>query len=294
MKKYIVSMFILTLVIPSIAFASWWNPFSWNWKALFNSPVKNETQVISPVISPVVNTETTNNTKTISPTIKDTPKSIPAVDNSATLKSEVQAKIDAGLKAKAELDALVAKQKADEQARIDAEQKLKAEQDALLTKQNEEVLAKAEEAQKKYQNQYNKVQTKMDDLQEQYDKLMEQSLGTSCAGQYQGLTGANCLAYSQQAGAVMEYKSAIFSNFITPVTDTTIEYENKLDDLNQKVFQLKMDYYKSVANMAGSPMTTNTYNGRVAQLLTASNAKIDALNQEIQFTWSNYKMGINP
>lgn len=30
MKKYLSLLFLIVLIVPSIAFASWWNPFSWN------------------------------------------------------------------------------------------------------------------------------------------------------------------------------------------------------------------------------------------------------------------------
>ena len=44
MKKYLAVLALAVYIIPSIALASWYNPFSWNWKALFNSPVQTETQ----------------------------------------------------------------------------------------------------------------------------------------------------------------------------------------------------------------------------------------------------------
>ena len=47
MKK-IFNLFLITIlasfILPGVALASWYNPFSWNWKALFNSPVQTETQ----------------------------------------------------------------------------------------------------------------------------------------------------------------------------------------------------------------------------------------------------------
>lgn len=39
MKKYISFLFLLTFIIPSIAFASWWNPFSWFKKQATQPPV---------------------------------------------------------------------------------------------------------------------------------------------------------------------------------------------------------------------------------------------------------------
>jgi len=51
MKKYlskiILSILFISFVLPSIALASWWNPFSWNWKALFNSPKQTNVIIIA-------------------------------------------------------------------------------------------------------------------------------------------------------------------------------------------------------------------------------------------------------
>ena len=47
MKKYISVLFLLTFIIPSVTFASWWNPLSWfnGWR--FNKIEKiEETQKI--------------------------------------------------------------------------------------------------------------------------------------------------------------------------------------------------------------------------------------------------------
>lgn len=65
MKKYLLSLLLIVFIIPSIAFASWWNPFSWNWKALFNSSPQNQTQNSN------VATDTQNVTPvTIAPVVK--------------------------------------------------------------------------------------------------------------------------------------------------------------------------------------------------------------------------------
>jgi hypothetical protein len=53
MKKYLLVLFLVASIVPSIAFASWYNPFSWNWGALFSSPV--QTKIQNP------NSTTTNN-----------------------------------------------------------------------------------------------------------------------------------------------------------------------------------------------------------------------------------------
>ena len=51
MKKYLFSLLVVMLIIPSVTFASWWNPFSWNWfthknQIIIESPVpKTETPI---------------------------------------------------------------------------------------------------------------------------------------------------------------------------------------------------------------------------------------------------------
>jgi hypothetical protein len=46
--KYSQKIFTLVvvgaLIIPQVTFASWWNPVSWNWKALFSNPTQTEIQ----------------------------------------------------------------------------------------------------------------------------------------------------------------------------------------------------------------------------------------------------------
>lgn len=66
MKKYIATLFLIALIAPSITFASWWNPLTWNWKNIFTKqespaivvaqPNKVELpQVASPTILQKVN-----------------------------------------------------------------------------------------------------------------------------------------------------------------------------------------------------------------------------------------------
>ena len=78
MKKYLLVLFIAVFIIPSIAFASWWNPFSWNWGNFFNSPKQNQTQNFTTTV-PTTPDITTSSTKT--PT---TPK----VNNTSTVQKQ--------------------------------------------------------------------------------------------------------------------------------------------------------------------------------------------------------------
>jgi hypothetical protein len=84
MKKYISVLFLLTFIIPSIAFASWWNPFTWK---IFQKEQVSQVQVektleekiveptsTSPATSPVEETtEPVTNTKTKPTTVISTP-----------------------------------------------------------------------------------------------------------------------------------------------------------------------------------------------------------------------------
>ncbi len=143
MKKYFLFTLTLILIVPSIAFASWWNPFSW-----FNSwsfDKKVSTEVVQPKLPSIVDTKTT----TI-PTA-EVKKDIPKIDNSIVPKKETQAKLDLEQKAKDEQKVFMDKQKADEQAKIDAEQKATylANQEADLKRKKEEDQKAADLAEQK-------------------------------------------------------------------------------------------------------------------------------------------------
>lgn len=85
MKKYLSVLLLIVFIVPSVAFASWWNPFSWK---IFH---KKE----------VVKIET------------------PVIDINAEIKTKVDEQVKEALKIKADEDAKIAKQKIDEQKRID-------------------------------------------------------------------------------------------------------------------------------------------------------------------------------
>ena len=128
MKKNLLILTLVTIAIPSFAFASWWNPTTWfsNWSFSSNSDTK--TQVLEKRIAELESKLNTNSTTTpaivATTTATTTPivkKISPVIDNSALIERQVKAQVEATLKAKADQDALVAKQKADAQALIDAQ-----------------------------------------------------------------------------------------------------------------------------------------------------------------------------
>lgn len=47
---YIVAL-LLVMIIPSVVFASWWNPFSWNWENILKVFFKSQTSIVSPGVN---------------------------------------------------------------------------------------------------------------------------------------------------------------------------------------------------------------------------------------------------
>lgn len=87
MKRIIlVSLVVVTLVTPQIVSAAWWNPFSWNWKALFSFPSATKTEVQNTDLveqdeTPITPKEDNEpDKKAVSPTFS-VPSVVPKVDS---------------------------------------------------------------------------------------------------------------------------------------------------------------------------------------------------------------------
>jgi hypothetical protein len=104
-KQAFVVLSVGIFIVPQIALAAWWNPFTWNFFHLFNKPAKTE----------VVNVARSVATTTIATTTIATS----TVDNNVIIKTEVEKQVKATLKAKADEGARIAQQKKDEQTKID-------------------------------------------------------------------------------------------------------------------------------------------------------------------------------
>jgi len=137
-----------------------------------------------------------------------------------------------------------------------------------------------------YNTQYQAVQAKIQSIKNQYSEI------STCLSRATGEQGSKCLLENQQFGAVTEYEKAILDDFLTPVSDMSILYENKLDDLQQQIFQTKMDYYQQVYNIEQSGGSVGVANGRINNATNAANTKIDAINQQIQFTLQDYQLAL--
>jgi hypothetical protein len=83
MKKYILVLFLVICIIPSVALASWWNPFTWNWLTHKNQttveiPLKKTT---APIVQPITNTTNNIPNKNINPAPSVKTKKINTVTN---------------------------------------------------------------------------------------------------------------------------------------------------------------------------------------------------------------------
>ena len=125
-----ISIFVLlvTILIPQVVSASWWNPLSWK---IFNRE-NNKTQILENRMQGLENKLQTATTSTKQSNLEATTSAIkkleqkkttPVVDNSTAIQAEVQKQVQATLKAKTDQEALIAKQKAEEQVKIEATQK---------------------------------------------------------------------------------------------------------------------------------------------------------------------------
>jgi len=68
-------------LIPQVTFASWWNPFSWNWRGSFNTPVptKIEPHEASPTPQNIIPTTITSETQIIQKPVITNAQTLPRV-----------------------------------------------------------------------------------------------------------------------------------------------------------------------------------------------------------------------
>lgn len=139
MKKYFGILFLIMFIVPSVAFASWWNPLSW--KIFKKKEPAPQVQVINTEKEKTPEEkiaelqkqldELKNENKSVEPKkenniekkveINKTTSAVSIKNTEQTNKLSEQAKAEVELKAKfAEQDALINKQRAEEKARLEA------------------------------------------------------------------------------------------------------------------------------------------------------------------------------
>ena len=140
MKKYFITLLFIIIITPSVALASWWNPFTWK---IFNrSP---EVKIEKPITPPINSTNTSAQTKEESEKIKLETELEQAKAEATKAKAEKE-KIQREAKT-AKVRAEAEKAQREEEARVKAEQERLREAQRLADQQVEEERVMAQNAQ---------------------------------------------------------------------------------------------------------------------------------------------------
>lgn len=175
MKKHLLSLVLLSFLVPSVTFAAWWNPLSWfnNWgskKEIVEEKLFQEQKTQEEKISELekqVSELKKEQKNTMVPVVKKTEKETQSSDNSDFIQTQQKAKMEAEARTKLEQEALIVKQKEEtekqkklEELRIEAE-KQKTEKQAIQDEYN------------KKQQKLNEVNKKIVELNAKYLKDIE-------------------------------------------------------------------------------------------------------------------------
>ncbi len=150
-------------VIPTVVFASWWNPTTWfnKWSFFHNQNIKVEQKLIEVPEKNLAASSTeadvsivASSSSKIIPTPTPKKKKIIPVKKIKTDSTIVDVEINAraALKAKQILEAQIAKQKADEQAQKDALLKAQQDQNTILLQQQNDLLKQQLQVQQQIRN----------------------------------------------------------------------------------------------------------------------------------------------
>ena len=82
MKKYILVLLLVVFIIPSVVFASWWNPFSWFQKT---EPVAQPVATVQPVVPTPVKNSQISSDQTIQKNVPPSAKKNPVVKKMADI-----------------------------------------------------------------------------------------------------------------------------------------------------------------------------------------------------------------
>jgi hypothetical protein len=275
MKKssisFVSGLAFCVLIAPQIAFAAWWNPLSWNIVSVitswFSAPQKT-TSITVPVSTSASEPITQETPKQTNPNPKTTETTQPQVSPSSQPKQTPKTfTTPSGAVLDENGNVLVPA------PTPQVTYPTQAQQDTI--NQNN-----------RYQQQLQIVQNKVNALQPAYDQYM-----SACPnpGAVAGNQAVACEASFGQASAVAEYQNALMKNFLTPVTDISIEYEKRLDDISKQIYDTKKEYWRQYTGYATTG-TVGFAQGMIKNLTDGANAKINTLNQQWETIYREYQL----
>jgi hypothetical protein len=270
MKKYILILLLITTMVPSVAFASWWNPFSWNLKNVFNYifNIKKEQVIESPSQKDYINEDelsTTNHNTTEKEDnleisdgnakqeeLQDGKINIPENDNQSVKKEEIN-KINEAVnnniqKVEQTLDLKrIEQEKIENQIRIEEQEEAKKKEEEETRRKEEEKIRKKEE-QKRLEEEEERLEKEQKILEDEKRETEELE------------------AKVKKVRLLTEEMESI--NY--DCEDKRYEYQKEVNDIEDK-------YYDDIEKIKSQPIILRAMNAQINQKYTEAMEAIDRI-----------------
>ena len=270
MKKYILILLLITTMVPSVAFASWWNPFSWNLKNVFNYifNIKKEQVIESPSQKDYINEDelsTTNHNSTEKEDnleisdgnakqeeLQDGKINIPENDNQSVKKEEIN-KINEAVnnniqKVEQTLDLKrIEQEKIENQIRIEEQEEAKKKEEEETRRKEEEKIRKKEE-QKRLEEEEERLEKEQKILEDEKRETEELE------------------AKVKKVRLLTEEMESI--NY--DCEDKRYEYQKEVNDIEDK-------YYDDIEKIKSQPIILRAMNAQINQKYTEAVEAIDRI-----------------
>lgn len=270
MKKYILILLLITTMVPSVAFASWWNPFSWNLKNVFNYifNIKKEQVIESPSQKDYINEDelsTTNHNSTEKEDnleisdgnakqeeLQDGKINIPENDNQSVKKEEIN-KINEAVnnniqKVEQTLDLKrIEQEKIENQIRIEEQEEAKKKEEEETRRKEEEKIRKKEE-QKRLEEEEERLEKEQKILEDEKRETEELE------------------AKVKKVRLLTEEMESI--NY--DCEDKRYEYQKEVNDIEDK-------YYDDIEKIKSQPIVLRAMNAQINQKYTEAMEAIDRI-----------------
>ncbi|MDD3085368.1 MAG: hypothetical protein PHU32_05790 [Candidatus ainarchaeum sp.] len=270
MKKYILILLLITTMVPSVAFASWWNPFSWNLKNVFNYifNIKKEQVIESPSQKDYINEDelsTTNHNSTEKEDnleisdgnakqeeLQDGKINIPENDNQSVKKEEIN-KINEAVnnniqKVEQTLDLKrIEQEKIENQIRIEEQEEAKKKEEEETRRKEEEKIRKKEE-QKRLEEEEERLEKEQKILEDEKRETEELE------------------AKVKKVRLLTEEMESI--NY--DCEDKRYEYQKEVNDIEDK-------YYDDIEKIKSQPIILRAMNAQINQKYTEAMEAIDRI-----------------